>query len=166
MNKSAIRQLKSHYLDRWAVMRHNVRNQNKILLIEDAYVMRKLLPGRTLILNCLGEMFNELISELTVDQPNGLYQNIVMINNLEFKYLNPDELYDKIKSVADQHLAPTGQMFCTCNHRYLKYDRVNHTVESAFEDWQQKKLKLNKLQIMLGKSRLSFGDIWLELSYG
>jgi hypothetical protein len=165
MNKSTVRQLKSHYLDRWAVMKHNVRNQNKILLIEDAYVVRNLLPGRTLILNCLGEIFNGIINDLTIQRPHGLYQNIVMINNLEFKYLNPTELYDKIKLVADQHLHPSGQIFCTCNHRYLKYDRVNQPIEFAFNAWQQKKLKLTKLQVMLEKSRLSFGDIWLTLSY-
>ena len=165
MNKSTVRRLKSHYLDRWAVMKHNTRNQNKILLIEDAYVMKKLKPGRTLILNCLGEMFDGLIDNLTTHEPHGLYQNIVMINNIEFKYLTTVELYDKIKSVADQHLHSSGKMFCTCNHRYLKYDRVNQTIELAFRDWQQKKLKLTKLQVMLGKSRLSFGDIWLSLSY-
>jgi hypothetical protein len=165
MNKATVRQLKSHYLDRWAVMKHNARNQDKILLVEDAYVIRNLNPGRTLILNCLGEMFVGLVDQLTVQQPSGLYQNIVMINNIEFKYLNTTELYDKIKSVADQYLDPDGQMFCTCNHRYLKYDRVNQPVELAFDSWQQKKLKLTKLQVMMRKSRVSFGDIWLTLAY-
>jgi hypothetical protein len=165
MIKSTVRQLKSHYLDRWAVMRHNTRNRHKILLVEDAYVIRQLKPGRTLILNCLGEIYVGLVEQLTVQQPHGLYQNIVMINNVEFKYLDTTELYDKIKSVADQYLHPAGQMFCACNHRYLKYDRVNQPVESAFDHWRQKKLKLTKLQVMMDKSRMSFGDIWLTLAY-
>jgi len=164
MNKRSIRHLKSHYLDRWAVMKHNIRNKDKILLPEDAYVIRQLVPGRTLILNCLGQIFNGLVNELTVDQPTGLYHNIVMINNIEFKYLDTNQLYVKIETVAAQHLAAGGQMFCTLNHRYLKYDRVNLPIESAFDHWQQKKLKPKKI-MFFEKSRLSFGNIWLWLSY-
>ena len=165
MNKLLCRQWKSHYDDRWAVMKHNRRRSDKILLLEDAIVVNELVPGRTLMLRCLGEMFEGLIENLDT-VPHGRYDNIIMINNIEFKYRDPVELHDLISSVADDHLAVNGRMFCTCNHRYLRYDRVNHTVESAFDAWKTHHLKLDRIKVMIGKSRLSFGDIWLYLRHG
>jgi len=164
MNKILCRKLKSHYFDRWAVMKHNRRCTEKILLLEDAMVIKDLKPGRTLMLGCLGEIFIGLVENLDLE-PQGRYDNIVMINNFEFKYLDPDKLYELINSIADKHLKSDGKMFCTCNHRYLPYDRVNSTVESAFGNWKHKKFKLTKIKVMLEKARLSFGDIWLYLQY-
>ncbi len=145
-------------------MKHNRRRQDKILLLEDAMVVRNLKPGRTLAMGCLGEMFAGLVENLDTE-PHGRYDNIIMINNLEFKYLDTTQLYNLIKSVADQHLDSHGKMFCTCSHKYLIYDRANHTIQSAFDSWTHKKLQLKEIKIMLQKSRSSFGDIWLYLQY-
>lgn len=166
MNKSQVRDTKAHYQDRWAVMRQNQKQDQQILLLEDALLLREIPPGRTLALRCIGEMYQRIVPDLDVD-PDGLYDNILMVNNPEFRYRQPCEIWDSVKKTADQHLAPNGWMFVSCCVQMLRYDRVNLTPGAAFDVWRHRAgLHIVDLRVLVDRARLSFGDIWIYLANG
>ena len=39
----------------------NQKNQNKILTLEDQFVLKNLLDGATLCYNCLGDIYNNIV---------------------------------------------------------------------------------------------------------
>lgn len=166
MHKSKIRALKSHYLERWAVLRHNQKNQQKILLLQDQFVIKNLLPGNTLCYNCLGEMYQTIIPNLSTTADNK-YNNLILINNIEFKYKTLDELTAYIEELATQLLLPTGRVILSFEHRFLIYDRVGISVQSLFDNWLTSLQKFNLVSkiLLLGKPQFGYGDYFFCLEY-
>lgn len=166
MNKTRIRDHKAHYQDRWAVMRHNQKHDQQILLLEDALLLREMPQGRTLALRCIGEMYQRIVPDLHTE-PSGLYNNILMVNNPEFRYLEPCEIWAVIKQTADNHLAPNGWMFVSLCLQVLRYDRVNIEPGSLFDAWRHSSgLRVVDTRILLDQARQSFGNIWIYLVNG
>ena len=166
MNKFQIRQLKNHYQSRWGVLRHNQKNTKKILLLNDLFVLKNLLPGRTLCYNCLGEMYNDIIPDLSVTLTQRC-NNLVLINNFEFKYKTLDQLAEYITELAKKSLCPGGRVIMSFEHRFLIYDRVGVSVDSLFNNWLEglTKFKLVSKILLLGKSQPGCGDYFFCLDY-
>lgn len=159
MNKFIIRHLKNHYQARWAVLRHNQKNSEKILLINDLFVLKNLLPGTTLCYNCLGELYQDIIPDLltTVDQH---CNNLVLINNIKFKYKTLNQISDYVDTLCDQALLPKGRVILSFDHRFLIYNRVGQSVDSLISNWtgSLKKYKTIASMSMLGKAQPGYGD--------
>jgi hypothetical protein len=164
MNKFLIRQLKNHYQARWAVLRHNQKNCEKILLINDLFVLKNLLPGTTLCYDCLGEVYQDIIPDLltTVDQR---CNNLVLINNIKFKYKTLDQISDYVDTLCDQSLLPKGRVILSFEHRFLIYNRVSQSVDSLIKNWTRslKKFKTIAAVSMLGKAQPGYGDYFVCL---
>lgn len=166
MNKFEIRQLKSHYLARWAVMRHNQKHANKILLFQDLFVLKNLLPGHTLCYNCLGEMYQGIIPNLStsIDQR---CSNLVLVNNIEFKYKTLDQIADFVKTLSTQTLLPGGRIIMSFEHRFLVYNRVCKSVNSLIKNWTGSLQNFNPVVTFssLENSQPGYGDHFVCLEF-
>lgn len=159
MNKSQVRRLKSHYLERWAVLRYNQKHTEKILLTDDLFVLKNLSPGHTLCYNCLGEMYQDIIPNLstTIDRR---YNNLVLINNIDFKYKTLDQIADYLNELSDQALLPGGRIIVSFEQRFLIYNRIRYSVESLINNWavSMKKFKLLVTLSLVGSSQYGYGE--------
>lgn len=144
---------------RWAVLRHNQKHSKKILLINDLFVLKNLLPGSTLCYDCLGELYQDIIPNLstTADQ---YCNNIVLINNIKFKYKTLDQISDYIDTLCDQALLPKGRIILSFEHRFLIYNRVSKSVDSLINNWINSLNKFTPIasMSMLGKAQPGYGD--------
>ena len=163
MLKNQIRTLKSHYLSRWAVMRHNQKNQDKILLLEDQFVIKNLLPGTTLCYNCLGEAYQGIINL----HSNKKCNNLVLINNLEFKYKTVDQINLWLQELANNLLLPGGHIIFSIEHRFLIYNRLEISVATLLSTWfnNVKHVKVLKSVNLLGKTNPGYGDYFFCIEY-
>jgi len=166
MRKTQIRVLKSHYLARWAVLRHNQKHSQKLLLIQDQFVLKNLLPGDTLCYNCLGEMYKTIIPNLSTTADKK-YNNLVLINNIEFKYKTPDQLKVLLEELSEKLLLPNSRIILSFEHKFLIYDRIGISVNSLINNWlaELKKFKLVSKILLLGKSQPGYGDYFFCLDY-
>lgn len=159
MNKFQVRQLKNHYQSRWAVLRHNQKNSQKILLINDLFVLKNLLPGSTLCHDCLGELYQDIVPDLltTADQR---CNNLVLINNIKFKYKTLDQIADYVGNLSEQSLLPGGRVILSFEHRFLIYNRVSESVDTLISRWSSslKKFRTIASVSMLGKAQPGYGD--------
>ena len=167
MTKTQIRMLKSHYLSRWAVLRHNQKNNQKILLLTDQFVLKNLLPGNTLCHNCLGEVYQNIIPNLSTSADSKTYNNLVFLNNIEFKYKTIDQIGEYISLLSKNVLLPGGRVILSFEHRFLIYDRVHISNSSLISQWIQRfpELKLHTMINLLGKSQPGYGDYFFCLTY-
>jgi hypothetical protein len=159
MNKFQVRQLKDHYLARWAVLRHNQKNSEKILLINDLFVLENLSSGTTLCHDCLGELYQDIIPDLSTSVEKRC-NNLVLINNIKFKYKTLDEISDYIDTLCNQLLLPGGRVILSFEHRFLIYNRVSESIDSLISKWagSLKKFKPIVVISMLGKAQSGYGD--------
>jgi hypothetical protein len=163
MNKEKIRLLKSHYMARWTVLRNNQKHVNKILALEDQIVLKNLMPGTTLCYNCLGEIYNGMI-DMT---PSKKYQNLVLINNREFKYKTVDQLNDYVQGLAEQFLLSGGRIIVSVSHRFLIYNRVELSVNTLLAQCFSKvnKFTVIKSLNLLNKANQGYGDYFFCINY-
>lgn len=166
MTKLEIRSLKSHYLARWAVMRHNQKNSKKIVLLEDQFVLKNLSQGSTICYNCLGEMYQDIIENLSVT-PTAKYNNLVLINNVEFKYKTVDEINQWVLDLATQVLVPGGRIIMSINHKFLVYNRIEISTDTLVQTWTKNfnQFRPVKTLNLLGKSQHGYGDYFFCLDY-
>lgn len=166
MDKLLVRTLKNHYLARWAVLRHNQKNHAKILLVEDQFVLKNIVPGSTFCYNCLGEMYETIIPNLTT-KCYGTCDNLILINNVEFKYKTVDEINNWLTLLAKQYLTPGGRILLSLEHRFLIYNRVENSVETLLRNWFMdcETLKVLRIINLLGKTQPGYGDYFFALAY-
>jgi hypothetical protein len=157
MTKLQIRILKNHYLARWEIMRHNQKNNDKILLFIDKFILENLINGTTLCYNCLEDVYQGIIPNLIYTNNN--CNNVVLINNIEFKYKTLEELSEYIKQISSS-LLPGGRLIFSFEHKFLIYDRVNMSVTTALKHFTNKfdNFSLVRSLNLLGKSQPGYGD--------
>lgn len=166
MRKIQIRTLKSHYQSRWAVLRHNQKHHDKILLLTDQFVIKNLVAGSTLAYHCLGEMYQGIVPNISLTPADkNLYNNIVLVNNTEFKYKTPEQLSGYIEQLADPLLLPNGRVILSFEHRFLVYNRVEISVDAMLSAWTKsfKKFKLKQMLNLLGRTQPGYGDYFFCL---
>lgn len=162
MTKQHIRELKGHYLSRWSVCKHNRKHIDKILLLADRLVLSNLKPGATLCHECLGEIYQGIVPDLACSAGAKTYHNLVMINNIVFKYKTIVQISDHIRQLSHHLLDRQGHLIFSFQHQYLLYDRVCTTIDqiplqmaAAMSDW-----KLITNTNLWGKSPPGYGDFW------
>jgi hypothetical protein len=165
MTKLQVRKLKNHYLERWGVLRHNQKNAKKILLTIDLIVLKNLISGNTLCYQCLGEMYHGIIPDLSTTI-NEKYNNLVLINNIDFKYKTLDQITKYLEDLANNTLLPGGRIILSFEQKFLIYDRVGISIESLFNHWitTLESFKLIKMVSLFGKSQPGYGDHFFVLS--
>lgn len=144
-------------------MRHNQKNQKKILVLEDQFVLKNLIPGSTLCYNCLGEIYQDMIDLSPVNK----YDNLVLINNIEFINLTVDQTNVWIENLADQFLKPGGRIIISLEHKFIIYNRVEMSVNTLISTWfmNSTRLKLVKFLNLLGKTNPGYGDYFFCVDY-
>ena len=144
-------------------MRHNQKKSDKILLLEDHFILKNLTPGSTIFHKCLGEIYLGIV-DVT---PGIRYNNLVLINNLEFKYKTVDQINSWVLELAEQLLLPGGRIIMSINHRYLIYNRVGISVDTLTSTWFDNfnNFKLLKFLNLLTKSNPGYGDYFFCVEY-
>lgn len=164
-NKNQIRVKKNHYLARWALMKHNKKNSTKLLLPPDLFVIKNIVNGSTLFVDCLGEIYHDILFNFDLLPGTNKYNNIVLINNLDFKYKDTVEITNIIKKLSTKHLAANGRIIFSVEHRYLIYDRIFITVHNLINDFIQNFKGYDCISCLdlLGKSSPGYGDYFFCL---
>lgn len=122
MNKLEVRKLKSHFRLRWSLFRHNTRRQDqKILFLDDKFVIRNTIPGLVFVYRSLGEVYQDI---LPLGNESDLVNNIVIINPVEFLYATQDQILNHIKQ-ACKNLVRPGRLILNVNLLTVTYDRLN-----------------------------------------
>lgn len=144
-------------------MRHNQKNQKKILVLEDQFVLKNLIPGSTLCYNCLGEIYQGMIDAT----PEKKYNNLVLINNIEFINLTVDQTNVWIEDLAGRFLKPGGRIIISLEHKFIIYNRVEISINTLISTWftNSKRLKLIKFLNLLGKTNPGYGDYFFCVDY-
>lgn len=167
MSKIKIRMLKSHYLARWAVLRHNQKHDQKIVLLEDQFVLKNLISGNTLCIDCLGEMYQDIIPNLSTLASDKKYNNLVLINNVLFKYKTLEQIFSYVNELANTVLLPGGRVILSFEHRFLIYNRIEVSVDTLLASCTQylTNFKLHKMLNLFGKSQPGYGDYFFSLTF-
>lgn len=120
MQKTKIRQFKTHYGDRW-------RSSSPSL--HEKAVMSMLLPGCSLTFECA----NMSVPNLVLDQP-GCYNNVIALNLLKFKYKTLQELADQVRELQKQTLY-NGRIFVSFNFQFVNFNRLRLDFSVALQEW-------------------------------
>ena len=165
MTKFQARFLKSHYQSRWTVLRHNQKNNDKILLFNDQFVLKNLTPGKTLAYNCLGDMYHDIIPNLSLTAGHDrVYNNLVLINNTEFKYKTLEQISEFVENLAESTLLRDSRIILSFEHRFLVYNRVEVSVNSMLANWPGQ-FKQRQMLNLLRKTQPGYGDYFFCLDY-
>jgi hypothetical protein len=159
MNKTQVRNLKNHYGSRWTAYRHNQKNQDKILLLEDRFVVSNCLPGAILAVDCLGEVY-QIILDVDTVSTGRKYNTILMLNNIKFKYLTLPALVELINLQA----GTAKRLIININLMFLIYDRVNQSIDNVSKYIIQHLIDFNLVkQIYNLNFNYGFGQLFLVL---
>ena len=131
MQKNLIRWKKFHYGYRCTIMRHNQKHSEKHGSPHDAVIMQYLQAGTTLALDCIGHQYQGLIPNLSVDQA-GIYDNVLMLNTMNLKYLSLEELHTVVVETAQQC---RQRMFVGFNFQFVQFNRLKHNFSVDIENW-------------------------------
>jgi len=162
MNKLNIRSYKSHYGQRWSVFRYNQKHRDKVLLVEDKITLSHIDAGKnSCFVDCLGDTYKHLPC-VSIDLDR-VYDNLIFINNIEFKYCNVQQLVNKFKKYIE-FLDTGGTMVIWLDIYYLIFDRVNCTVDDLANQFIEclKDIGLvNKKYLnLVNKSDRGFGNLF------
>jgi hypothetical protein len=111
-------------------------------------------------------MYKTIISNLSTTADKK-YDNLVLINNIEFKYKTVAQLTVLLEELSENFLLPNGRVILSFEHRFLIYDRVGVSVDLLFNNWLEglTKFKLVSKILLLGKSQPGYGDYFFCLDY-
>jgi len=129
MDKTAVRRLKANASLRWHVFKHNRKNADKILHLEEKFVLRNISPGTVLCIDGLSLMYKDIVP---LADNNSLVNNIIVVNPVEAKYSTPQEIVHYVEKNINR-LAPGGRLIFDVNLMFLTYDRLNQSLESVCE---------------------------------
>jgi hypothetical protein len=166
MTKTQIRLLKSHYGPRWHLYRHNSKHANKKLLLEEKFIINNALPGPVFAHQCLGEIYQGILDVHT--HGHTPVSTVLLINNIEFKYKTIDEL---VPMVADykKYLVLNGRIIVTLDLTYLKYDRLNTSIDSlrdcTINSFKKQQLVCGQHYVNIKNSTQGLGHIFLSLDH-
>jgi hypothetical protein len=166
MNKTQIRVLKTHYGCRWSELKHNKKNKQQVLLLENLFFLSNLKPGKTIAYNCLGEIYKSTHNFDVTINDELTYQNLILMNNLEFKYKTPTQLFELIDNYS-KAANVKGRICVNLNSAYVLYDRLNYTLNDLVNEFVKsfatKKYVLVKKLTTTKIKNYGYGNIFLIL---
>jgi len=137
LKKENIRVLISHWNEVW----WHYRNSPNNLLNKDKLVKKLLIPGSTLAWNSLGIRYHNHIDNLTIydellDQTenynNKKFNNILVLNALQLRYITVDEYCEKIIPLSHL-LSKSGRMQIGFNSSFLHWNRVAYDIDHEID---------------------------------
>jgi hypothetical protein len=160
MKRHQVRQLKSHFGARWAELRHLHKTGKHVLCYQNKYILNHVLPGPVLALDCLGELYQGILDIDT--EPKRDYETLLLINNIQFKYLTVEQLANTIT----QYQKMAKRIIVNFNFHFLIYDRLS-TVPTNIADQLKKLLhkhfNLEALFLSGGLLNHGYGNTFLVL---
>lgn len=141
MQKQLIREIKSHYGYRWNLLKHNRRQSNhKLITLHDKVIINSITSGPTLIMDVIGLQYQDLISSLSIhnDAVKEKYKNILLINNIVFKYKTLDSIANYVLGITDQFLDKSGVVIVGFNYQFIKFNRLKYNFSDALGYWLTK----------------------------
>jgi len=160
MNKTSIRELKSHYGARWTELRHYQKTNEHVLCLENQFVIKETLPGPVLAINCLGEVYQGI---LDVDlAPTRQYNTLLLINNIEFKYCTVESLVALIK----QYSNGIPRVIVNFSFSFLIYNRLLFTPDTVIDQIEKQladQYRIKKKLLLTSIANHGFGHAFLSL---
>lgn len=155
--------LKAHYGIRWTAFKHNRKNQNKILPLEEKFVINNVLPGKVVALNCLGEMYRGIL-DVDVDlQP---CNTMIMINPLNFKYKTVEQLCNEVIQFK-HYLSIGGRIILNIDLTSLIYPRLHISISTLCQQiehtFHQADFSVKRHLIPLNKTNYGYGQLYMTL---
>jgi hypothetical protein len=140
MQKKLIRLYKSLSPYRWSLLKNNLNpNKQKIVSLKDRVVLKNLIPGSVLSLDCLGLHYTGLIDDLfCINWPDEKTQkqhnNLLMLNCEFLKYKDLDNI-TLIVADALPMLKSGGHLIIGFNFQFVKFNRLKYNFQSAVQHW-------------------------------
>lgn len=162
MIKHEIRTLKSHYGVRWAELRHYQKTKEHVLCLENKFIINETLPGPVLAINCLGEVYQGILDIDIV--ANRQYNTLLLINNVEFKYLTVDQLVSLIKKYSNG----IPRVIVNFSFAFLIYDRLAFcpkTILNQIETQLQDEYQIKNSLLLDSINNYGFGNAFLSLDH-
>lgn len=155
--KTKIREMRAHYGQRWTAFKQNRKSENKVLLLEDRVTLDFLYDGTACFYDCLGSMYQHLSLDYHTEFQNIVYDNVVLINNLEFKYKKIDQLIDRLTFFGER---AEKRLIVWLSFKYLIFDRVDMTVDDVAKKLVVPDFELIHFQNLIFKHDRGFGDLF------
>jgi hypothetical protein len=132
MFKKDLRDVINNYGYRWSLLKHNRSSDDKVITVHDAAIIKMLAAGSTLALDCIGYQYLDIIPRLSVDTA-GVYNNILAMNALRFRYQTLDEIKNQIVDMSSQC---ENIMVVGFNFQFVKFNRLKHDFVLVLDDWK------------------------------
>jgi hypothetical protein len=122
MQKSLVRDLCVHYGYRWAIMRHNLRNDEQWVTPYDRYILDHLQPGVTTACEYIGNQYAKLVPGINIDSA-GPCDNLIAANSTFYKYRTLDQIGELLTELGTR-LNPQGRLFAGFNFQFVNFNRL------------------------------------------
>lgn len=164
MQKKIIRRYKSHYGYRWCMLKNNLYN-NDVQWIDpiDIFIKKNLNAGSVLFLDIMGLQYIKMFKNLNIldkflkysyGSPNKLHDNLVLMNNCDFKYISLDQISDKIIEISNRYGKNKTNIFLGFNYQHIKFNRLKHNFDLHL-DLMFKKMSKNNFTCAFYKKALT-----------
>ena len=153
MQKKIIRRYKTHYGDRWCMLKNNLYNSNVQWIHPiDIFIKKNLNAGSVLFLDIIGLQYIKMFKNLNIidkslkysyGSPNKLHDNLVLMNNCDFKYKSLDQISYKIIEISNKYCKKKTNIFLGFNYQFLKFNRLKFNFDQHLDFMFKKMLKNN-----------------------
>lgn len=160
------------YISLWSHVWFHYR-KNTTLLPHDAVLIKLLRPGKTLCYNSLGCRFKNHIDDLVIyekmfditpDLNQYSFDNVIVLNNNDLRYLTSDQLIDRYMSISNT-LVSGGRLVVAFNSIWLLWNRLAWSLETEIDNlihgMNQKNFKLTLRSVNPFQTTANNGDCLL-----
>jgi len=153
--------LRQHYGERWVSFVHNKKNDDKVILPLDKFVLDSVKNFPVLALNCLGQIYKNIINVDVIPEHNN-YSTLILVNNSEFKYCTHLEIIEKVLDYSS-YLKKESRIILNVNFEFLIYDRISISVNNLVEIF---KLKFLEKGFVSTQTKFSMTDCKWDSGFG
>jgi hypothetical protein len=153
--------LRQHYGERWVSFVHNKKNDDKVILPLDKFVLDSVKNFPVLALNCLGQIYKNIINVDIIPKHNN-YSTLILVNNSEFKYCTHLEIIEKVLDYSS-YLKKESRIILNINFEFLIYDRISISANNVVEIF---KLKFLEKGFVSTQTKFSMTDYEWDSGFG
>jgi hypothetical protein len=153
--------LRQHYGERWVSFVHNKKNDDKVILPLDKFVLDSVKNFPVLAFNCLGQIYKNIINVDVIPEHNN-YSTLILVNNPEFKYCTHLEIIEKVLNYSS-YLKKESRIILNINFEFLIYDRISISANNVVEIF---KLKFLEKGFVSTQTKFSMTDYEWDSGFG